>query len=113
VLVTIDALIAARAKDFAGVEPICVAGWHGAEGMTGAFQMRSLRLLRAFALTQLDGGDSGAHAGEIRSLLEGARPSRPGEFDYLCGAWPEYRAFLAAHGFTSGTPGAPQSAANA
>lgn len=55
-----------------------------------------LRLLRAFALSQLE--NAASHEEEIRYLLEGLRPHRPELFRYLASRWPEMRAFLEQHG---------------
>ena len=99
--VPVDALRAARGGDFKDVEAVCAVGWAAAEGVTRPTQMRTLRIVRAFALEQADGGPGGPSDAQTRSLLEGAKPARNGEFDHLAGTWPALRTFLGAHGFAA------------
>jgi hypothetical protein len=70
------------------------SSWVRAEGTLQARSMRGLRLLRAFAVAQLD---ARTHATTLGMLLDGLRPVRRGEFDYMAVAWPELRAFLETH----------------
>jgi tetratricopeptide (TPR) repeat protein len=95
-LLLTESVIAARAGDFAGVRTLTDANWTSAEGSLLAPQLRALRLVRAFALTQLA---SGGDEAEVTTLVAGARPMPAGEIDYLAAEWPAFRAFLAQHGF--------------
>ena len=69
--------------------------WRQAESVLRVPTLKGLRLLHAFALRRL-----GEHNGrEFRSMLDGIRPSQPGEFDWIAAEWPEFRAFLREHRF--------------
>jgi hypothetical protein len=68
--------------------------WHDLEsGLTGEY-LRPLRVVRALALLE-----SGPRAGgALEAILDGARPFRPGEYDYLGRRWPEMERFLTTQG---------------
>lgn len=71
------------------------AGWTQAEGVLSAIQMRTLRLLRVFALEQLP--PSPAVQEDMRRHLDAVRPYPPGAYDYVGASWPEFAAFLRRH----------------
>lgn len=95
-LMVLDAVIECRRGRFADAAGRIANDWSLGEGSLNAAQLRSLRLLRAFAMEQTGGDDA-----EIAKIIEGARPFRSGEQDYLAVSWPEYRAFLVKHGFVA------------
>ena len=96
-LLVTDVLIGVRRDRYAVMVKDAEAAWLGAEGYLLPASMRGLRLLCAFALAYLNAG--GAHTEQIRQYTEGAKPCRPGEFDYLAAQWPEFRTFLINNGF--------------
>jgi hypothetical protein len=100
-LLMIDALIVARRDPLERVITIIDAGWERAENLLTASQLRVLRLLKAFALERTSRGRyrGSSSDAEIREALEGTRPFRAGEFDYLTPGWPEFGEFLERHGF--------------
>lgn len=55
--------------------------------------LNPLRILRAFALAQLDGPPD-----QTAMLIKALEPRRPADFGYLAKEWPELRAFLATLG---------------
>jgi hypothetical protein len=71
--------------------------WFLAEGAGSPATMRQLRVLRAFAMKNLPGTE---HADEIQMLLAGARPCKPGEYDFLAVRLPELKAFLVEAGLS-------------
>lgn len=95
-LMVLDAIVACRRGRFADAASQIEHDWNLAEGGLNAAQLRSLRLMRAFALE-----NSGGDAAEIDRIVEGAKPFRQGEQDYLAGSWPEFRAFLVKRGFAA------------
>ena len=65
--------------------------------------LRTMRLLRAFALCMLPNASDAERA----EALAAGRPGAPGECDHLAAAWPELAAFLKARGFAGeGAPSA-------
>jgi tetratricopeptide (TPR) repeat protein len=98
-LLLMDVLIGLRRGRPAFVLKDAEAGWLRAEGSLSPHQVKALRLLSAFGHSQLP--DAPAHAEHIEQMLAGVRPFRPGEFDYLVGNWPEFRAFLERNGFVA------------
>jgi hypothetical protein len=73
--------------------------WSEAEALLPGFSMRLLRLLRAHALVSGPRGDESTR--EVEQLLAGARPTAPGEFDYIARSWPGFASFLKSHGFAA------------
>ncbi|TVQ96459.1 MAG: hypothetical protein EA398_15930 [Deltaproteobacteria bacterium] len=71
-------------------------GRSAAEGVLVASQLRTLRVLEAFALTRLDPAHE--HGDEVRRLLDGARPVQPWDHVGLRSVWPEFDAFCRIHG---------------
>jgi hypothetical protein len=71
------------------------ANWRAIEGSTQADQMRPIRLLKALCLQRTE-----PESEEIPVLLAGAKPFRPGEYDYLGTRWPEFQSFLGEKGFS-------------
>lgn len=108
-LLLIDALIGARRGDHGDVVRRIDAELARAENLLSASQLRALRLVKAFALERLAAGRyrDDARDQEIRQALDGSRPFRPGEFDYLATRWPELAEFLSRHGFLAAPTGAP------
>jgi hypothetical protein len=106
-LLLIDALIVARRDPLERLVTVVDAGWERAENLLTASQLRVLRLLKAFALERTDRGRyrGSSSDAEIRQALEGTRPFRAGEFDYLTPHWPEFREFLERHGFVDAMAG--------
>jgi hypothetical protein len=96
----LDVCLAAREGDFARAAQLAEAEWSMVEGLSSGFHMRGLRLLRAFSLSRVPSPNPQL----LGMLIEGARPSRPGEFLYLAQGWPEFRAFLVEHGFEAKGP---------
>jgi len=106
-LLLVDALIAARRDSLERLVAVIDAGWERAENLLTASQLRVLRLLKAFALERTNRGRyrGSSSDAEIREALNGTRPFRAGEFDYLTPRWPELRDFLERHGFVDAAPG--------
>jgi len=75
------------------------AMWADASGCLTGSQMQALRLICAFGLSCVN--YNGIYDDKIRWFLDGARPCRPGQFDYLGLKWPELRAFLEANDFSA------------
>jgi tetratricopeptide (TPR) repeat protein len=92
VTMVLDAIIACRRGDFTKAAADIDANWSAAEGTLNAAQLRTLRLLRAFA-----GEPLGDEVAAIEKRVEAARPTRAGEQSYVAVEWPEYREFLARH----------------
>jgi tetratricopeptide (TPR) repeat protein len=86
----LDAIIACRRGSFAKVAADIDGNWSTAEGALNAAQLRTLRLLRAFAAEHL-----GEDASAVAKRVDAARPTRAGEQSYVAIEWPEYRDFLA------------------
>jgi hypothetical protein len=75
---------------------LIAACWATVERTVTGHELRVLRLVSAFAIDSV-GLAEGAEA--IGQMFAGARPFRPGEYDYLVRSWPELGRFLAAAGF--------------
>lgn len=71
--------------------------WFMAEGAGSPATMRQLRVLRAFAMKNLPGVPP---ADEIQMLLAGARPCKPGEYDFLAARLPKLKTFLVESGLS-------------
>lgn len=98
-LLLADAIVAVRTGRPRDALAMMDAGWAQAEGVLSAIQVRTLRLLRAFAMEQLPpapGLDE-----EIQRQLLAVRPFPPGAYDYVGASWPEFAHFLRRHGLTS------------
>ena len=64
--------------------------------------MKRLRVLRAFAIKNVP--PTPQNQEQMQTLLAGARPFRPGEFDYLAAKWPELKTFLIESGLSIEKP---------
>lgn len=91
-LLIVRALIALRRGDFIGADRMMAEDWRLAEGVNLATEMKALRVLRAFALNNLE--SSSARRAAMTDLIAGLYPYEQGEFDYLAVKWPELKAFL-------------------
>lgn len=89
-VVFLDALILIRSSDAAGANDYIRRHWRAAEGMLRVPTMKALRLLQAYALAQL----GHERTSEFHALVEGVKPCRAGEFDWVGAEWPEFAAFL-------------------
>ncbi|HEY3321599.1 MAG TPA: hypothetical protein VGP72_14110 [Planctomycetota bacterium] len=96
-LLLMDVLIGARRERHAVILKDAEDVWMRVEKSLSISEFKALRLLCAFAWVHLP--PSPENESKIQELLAGARPFRPGEFDYLVGSWPDLRAFLTDHGF--------------
>jgi hypothetical protein len=76
-----------------GTRTRALHGWPLAEGSLAPAELRALRVLLAF--TESEPGSSAAWR-----LREGARPSWPGELDYLGYGFPALATYLVVHGFS-------------
>jgi tetratricopeptide (TPR) repeat protein len=72
--------------------------WAEYESVLPGQVARPLRVIRAFARATADGPRD---AGNAEVLLSQARPTYPGEYDFMAVAWPELAAFLESHGLAS------------
>jgi hypothetical protein len=97
-LLCMDTLIGIRNQRYEIVVSDAEKGWENAESNLPAGQMKNLRILCAFALSHVN--HNNVHDEKIRQFLDGARPFRMGQFDYLTVNWPELKAFLQFHGFS-------------
>lgn len=97
-LILLDAILALRTGDHRAAAGLIKQNYHQAEGQIGARGTRALRLLWAYALER---SADASHQRDIQRLVDGAWPFQPGELEYLLGSWPELRAFLSRHAFTS------------
>jgi len=95
-LAFVDAVIALRVRRPEQAVAVARSNWRSAEALLRVPSRKALRLIYAFALETTSGGASA----EFRSLVEGVRPCRPGEFDWVGAEWPAFRAFLARHGLS-------------
>jgi hypothetical protein len=84
---------ALRRGDLAQARTRALHGWPLAEGSLAPAELRALRVLLAF--TESEPGSSAAWR-----LREGARPSWPGELDYLGYGFPALATYLVVHGFS-------------
>ena len=87
--------LAARSGDPQAAREMAREHWASAEATLAPGELRALRVLAAFAQTDVQ-------SAVARSWREGARPGWPGELDYLARTWPELGGYLAQHGFGSG-----------
>lgn len=94
-----EVLIQCRQGRFVEAAHMDLTDWFRLEGVLPQRQMKLHRLLRAFALSKLE--TTPARNEEVRMLLEGVRPCVPNEFNFLCGRWPELKAFLVQHGLSA------------
>jgi hypothetical protein len=70
--------------------------WRICEAELTGEQLRPLRIVRAFAVS-----NGGAHAGgSPEAALATVRPAYAGEHDYLGKAWPEMARYLADNGLS-------------
>ena len=109
-LLLLDMIIACRRNRFDAAVHDADARWISAEGSLTPADMKSVRMLRAFAIHMKNGT---AIDVEIKAALEGIRPFRPGQFDYLSCEWRELNDFLRTWGLTaenSSTPNEPMRA---
>jgi hypothetical protein len=88
------ALVAARRGELALLARRLDEKWRELEGSLTGETLRSLTLLRAFALATLAGPRG---PGDAEPLLARVRPVSQGEFAWLTVGWPELAAFLAAN----------------
>lgn len=93
-VVFLDALLLVRTGDHEAAQGYIREHWRAAEGMLRVPTMKALRLIHAFSLARLGREPTP----EFRSLVEGVRPCRSGEFDWIGAEWPEMLAFLQGQG---------------
>lgn len=98
-LLMADVILALRTGRARDALAMMDAGWAAAEGVLSPIQIRTLRLLKAFALEHTPPGPP--RDAEVQRLLAGIAPHPPGAFDYVATNWPEFGRFLAAHGIAS------------
>jgi hypothetical protein len=91
----VKAMLMARRHQYLQAIEQLNTNWRAIESATQADQMRNIRLLKAMCLAQTDPQHE-----EISTLVAGAKPFRPGEYDYLGSRWPEFQNFLGAHGLS-------------
>lgn len=89
-LVFLDALILTRQGHYGAAAEFASKRYREAEALLRVPTCKALRLVHAFALAK----DGKQRTSEFRSLLDGVRPSRAGEFDWIAADWPEFGAFL-------------------
>lgn len=98
-LVFVDVLLALRRGEWKAAASIARSQFRAAESQRGGHGARALRVVWAFAASQLP--SDGERSREMQRLLDGAYPYEPGELDYLAVEWPELAKFLIAHEFTA------------
>ena len=98
-LLLVDAVVEGRLGHFERVVERVEDGWTRAENLVTARQLRSIRLMQAFALERLSTSDYRAVPREtdLQRALQSVRDGRRGELDYLAVSWDELRAFLRRH----------------
>ncbi len=99
-LLLLDIVVEARSGHYKRVVELIEDGWGRAENHLTARQLRTLRLLQAFALERQGGAaDYRAVSRETDLLraLEGARAGRAGEFGAMLAHWPELEDFARRH----------------
>lgn len=94
-LLPLDLYLGIRAGRYEIVVKDAEAIWADAAGCLPGSQIQALRVLCAFGLSCAN--RNGTYDDRIRCFLDGARPCRPGQLDYLALKWPELRAFLEAN----------------
>jgi hypothetical protein len=99
-LLFVDAVVESRLGHFDRVVEIVEDGLPRAENLVTARQLRSIRLLQAFALERLSSSDYRAVSREtdFQRTLQILREGRRGEHDFLAAAWDELAGFLRRHG---------------
>lgn len=102
-LLLVDAVIAARRGNHDALLEHIQTEWTRAENMMTIQQLRTVRLLEAFALAQLQGGEyrRPSRDDELLRALARAREAPVGSYDYLATAWPAMREFLEHHGLAN------------
>ncbi|MBI3832522.1 MAG: hypothetical protein HY291_23570 [Planctomycetes bacterium] len=98
-LLLAEALCLCRKNEFNKADDLIRRHWRVAAGRQIETYMRAVRLVWAYALTQLPPAPEREQ--EIVKLLGGVHPCKPGEFDHYTGRWPELKAFLVKHGLSS------------
>jgi hypothetical protein len=89
-----EAVIQCRRGEHVEAESLLALHWSELERMVAPGMLRAARIVRALALASRRPADEGSAA----LWIEGARPSRDGEFRYLGAHWPEMARYLDAHG---------------
>ena len=95
-MILLDLIIAIRRGRYDVAIKDADARWASVEELLSAADVKSARVLRAFAL-KLQKPDLSAD--EMKDALEGTKFFTEGQFDYLAGDWPEFREFLVEHRF--------------
>ena len=103
-LVLLDLVIAIRRGRYDVAIKDADARREEIEKLMSPADVKSVRVLRAFALKLQKPDLSEA---EMTEALEGTKFFTEGQFDYLAVSWPEFREFLAAHRFTATTAALP------
>ena len=88
-LLLADAIVAVRTGRPRDALAMMDAGWAQAEGVLSAIQVRTLRLLRAFAMEQARRRPGSTRRSSARLLA--VRPFPPGAYDYVGASWPSSR----------------------
>lgn len=98
-LLFVDAVVESRLGNYETVVSLVEDGWGRAENLVTARQLRSIRLMQAFALERLATSDYRAVPREtdLQRALQSLRDGRRGELDYLAVSWDELQAFLRRH----------------
>jgi cbb3-type cytochrome oxidase subunit 3 len=89
-------IVALRSGDAAGAVRLFEQSWREIDTNVTGDMLRSIRVLRAFALER-----SGASRSDVEAQLAFTRDGEPGENAYLASAWPELRAFLEREGLVN------------
>lgn len=93
-----EAIVACREGRFAEVAETYARRRRAIEATLAGEDLRTLRLLRAFAVAGLPGSTEAERA----EALALGRPGAPGECDHLAVAWPELAEFLKKNGMSKG-----------
>ena len=98
-LLLVDAVVESRLGHFARVVELVEDGWSRAENLVTARQLRSIRLMQAYALERLSTADYRAVSREtdLQRAVQSLRDGKRGELDFLAVAWDELGAFLRRH----------------
>jgi len=94
-LAVLDTVTGIRNGRFAVIVKDAKAALEKCGGLLAPADQKLLRVLCAYALSQID--QNSVQREKIEDLLERAGALKPEEFDYLTPRWPEFGAFLAAH----------------
>lgn len=89
-LVFLDVLILTREGHLRPAAELAGQRWREAEALLRTPTLKALRLCHAYALAR--SGSRGTSA--FNALVQGVRPSEPGDFDWIGVEWPEFRSFL-------------------